>query len=164
MSIQIQWVPLSTYENEDSNVNGFERTVPAITLDQICQEKCTKGPYLIKIDTQGSELDVLRGAENVIQETKFVITEVSFFQFFAGGPQFYDCVKFMKERGFVCYDMFDLSYRPLDGAMSQVDLAFVREKSQFRKAHFYATREQRRKQNERFNPTTQNLPHQEKYK
>lgn len=47
-------------ENEDSDVNGFERTVPAITLDQICQEKRTKGPYLIKIDTQGSELDVLR--------------------------------------------------------------------------------------------------------
>lgn len=76
--------------------------------------------------------------------------EVSFFQFFAGGPQFDDCLKFMKERGFVCYDMFGLSYRPLDGAMSQVDLAFVREESKFRKVHFYATREQRREQHQRF--------------
>ena len=57
----------------------------------------------------------------------------------------------MKERGFVVYDIFDLKYRLLDGAMSQIDIAFVPEKSELRKFHFYATREQRKQQNQRFN-------------
>ena len=132
-------------EDEDSDVNGVERTIPAMTLDNICSERDTKGPYLIKIDTQGSELEVLKGAQTILKDTEFVILEVSFFKFFKGGPQVYDCISFMKNLGFVPYDIFDLQYRLLDGAMSQVDIAFVREQSQLRKYHSYATREQRAK-------------------
>lgn len=133
-------------EEEDSDVNGVERTIPAMTLDDICSERSTEGPYLIKIDTQGSELEVLKGAPIVLKDTEFVILEVSFFEFFKGGPQVYDCMAFMKEQDFVAYDIFDLQYRLLDGAMSQVDIAFVREQSHFRKYHFYATGEQRAEQ------------------
>ena len=136
-------------EEEDSNVNGVERTVPVVTLDQVCQEKGAEGPYLIKVDTQGAELDVLMGAEAILKETEFVILEVSLFEFFKGGPQLYDCISFMKERGFVAYDLFDIHYRLLDGAVSQIDIAFVQEKSDFRKLHSYATKEQREEQNKR---------------
>ena len=134
-------------EEENSDVNGVERTVPVVTLDDLCRERNTRGPYLIKIDTQGSEIDVLMGAETVLQETEFVILEVSLFEFFRNGPQIYDYITFMKDRGFVPYDIFDLQYRPLDGAMSQIDMAFVRENGHLRRYHFYATREQRREQN-----------------
>ncbi|GAB4171802.1 MAG: FkbM family methyltransferase [Coleofasciculaceae cyanobacterium] len=130
-------------EEEDSDVNGVERTIPGMTLDNICSERRTEEPYLIKIDTQGSELEVLKGAQTVLKDTELVILEVSFFEFFKGGPQIYDCMTFMKEQGFVAYDIFDLQYRLLDGAMSQVDIAFVRDESNLRKYHFYATREQR---------------------
>jgi FkbM family methyltransferase len=136
-------------EEEDSNVNGVERIVNAVTLDDICRDRGTKGPYLIKIDTQGSELDVLIGAEEIFQETEFIVLEVSLFEFFKGGSQLDDCIKFMKERGFVVYDIFDLQYRLLDGAMSQVDMAFVRDNSCFRQFQFYATQEQRNQQYER---------------
>jgi FkbM family methyltransferase len=137
-------------EEEDSNVN-FERIVPAVTLDNVCRDRKTSGPYVIKIDTQGSELDVLRGAETVLRDTELVILEVSFFEFFKGGPQIYDYITFMKERGFVAYDVFDLQYRLLDGAMSQCDIAFAKNDSCFREFHFYATREQRCAQNKRLN-------------
>lgn len=130
-------------EDEDSDVNGVERTIPGMTLDNICSERGTEGPYLIKIDTQGHELEVLKGSRTVLKDTELIILEVSFFEFFKGGPQIYDCITFMKDQGFVAYDIFDLQYRVLDGAMSQVDMAFVREQSHLRKYHFYATREQR---------------------
>lgn len=130
-------------EEEDSDVNGIERTIPGMTLDHICSERRAEEPYLIKIDTQGSELEVLKGAQTVLKGTELVILEVSFFEFFKGGPQIYDCMMFMKERGFVAYDIFDLQYRLLDGAMSQADIAFVRDESKLRNYHFYATREQR---------------------
>lgn len=138
-------------EEENSNVNGFERIVPAVTLDDICRDRKTIRPYLLKIDTQGSELDVLRGAETVLRDTELVILEVSIFEFYKGGPQIYNCITFMKEHGFVAYDVFDMQYRLLDGAMSQADIAFVQEGSCFRRFNFYATREQRRERNKRFN-------------
>jgi hypothetical protein len=62
-----------------------------------------------------------------------------------GGPQLYDVVTFMESHGFVVYDIFGAHYRPLDGAMAQVDMAFVKENNQFRKYHIYATQEQREK-------------------
>ena len=40
-------------EEEDSNVNGVERTVTVINLDRVCQDREAEGPYLIKVDTQG---------------------------------------------------------------------------------------------------------------
>jgi len=39
---------------------------------------------------------------------------------------------------------------PYDHALSQVDIAFVKKRSLFRKFHGYATREQREKQNKEF--------------
>lgn len=141
----------STYlEREGSDVNGVPRTVPAETLDNLCEDKNASGPYLVKVDVQGAELDVLSGATKVLNETEYLILEVSLFEFFEGGPQFYDVVHYMKSCGFVVYDIFGLQYRPLDNAMSQVDMAFVRDKSQFRKYHFYGTKKQREEQTKRF--------------
>ena len=137
-------------EKEDSDVNGIPRVIEAITLNDLCKEKRTKGPYLLKIDTQGAELEVLKGAEAILPETEFVIIETSFFELFKGGPQFYDCVNYMNEKGFVVYDLFDLRYRLLDGALAQVDLAFVKENSALRMLHFWATKEQREQQNKAF--------------
>jgi len=133
-------------ESEDSNVNGVPRTVPAVTLDSLCQDKKTLGPYLIKIDAQGAELDVLEGAARVLREAEFVLLEVSFFQFFEGGPQFHDVVQYMKSKGFVVYDVFGLQYRLLDNALSQADVVFVLETGRFRAHHYYATRDQRERQ------------------
>jgi len=137
-------------EEEDSNVNGVERIVPLITLDNYCQDQQAQGPYLIKIDTQGAEIEVLKGANQILEDTSFIILEVSLFEFFKGGPQLYDCITYMKSKGFVVYDIFDPQYRLLDGAMSQVDVAFVRESSHFRQYHFYATQEQRDLQTKQF--------------
>lgn len=134
-------------ENEDSNVNGVPRVVPAITVDGICTGRKLDGPFLIKVDVQGAELDVLMGASRTLGDTEYVLVEVSFFQFFDGGPQISDVIRFMKGKGFVPYDMFDFQYRLLDGAMSQADIAFVKETGKFREYHFYAKRNQRELQN-----------------
>ncbi len=136
-------------ENEDSDVNGVPRRVMADTVDNLCKNRNTIGPYLIKADVQGGELEVLSGAKEILKETEYILLEVSLFQFFTGGPQFYDVVNYMKSCGFVVYDIFDVQYRPLDGAVSQVDLAFVRENGRFRVHQMYATPEQRRVQTKR---------------
>jgi len=137
-------------EKEDFNVNGVPRTVPRLTLAQLVGNAKLKPPFLLKVDTQGSELNVLSGYEDHLQDTEFVLLEVSLFKFFEGGGQLHDVTAFMKSRGFVAYDVCDLQYRPLDGALSQLDIGFVKEGGQFRQHHFYATLEQRREQFSKF--------------
>lgn len=131
-------------EQEDSDVNGAPRTVPMVTLDEWCGH--LPGPYLVKIDVQGAELEVLAGAERVLQETQFIVMETSLFEFYKGAPLVHDVVRFMSDRNFVLYDILGLQYRLLDHALSQVDLAFVPAHSPLRRDQSYATPEQRRKQ------------------
>jgi FkbM family methyltransferase len=136
-------------ETEGPAVDGIEREIATLTLNGLVEELNLSGPYLIKIDTQGSELDVLEGAARLLPETEFIVLEVSFFNFFQDAPMAYDYIHFMKERGFVIYDIFDLSYRLLDGALSQVNMAFVRADSKFRQVHIYANPKQRQEQDQR---------------
>jgi FkbM family methyltransferase len=132
-----------------TDVNGVPRTIRAVTVDGLITEGGLAGPYLLKVDVQGAELDVLRGAEALLKDAEYVLLEVSFFKFFEDGPEFTDMVQFMKERGFVPYDIAALQYRPLDHALSQADVAFVKEQGPFRIHHFYATPAQREEQNQR---------------
>lgn len=53
---------------------------------------------------QDAELDILLGGEEILRDTEYVLVEVSFSEFFKGGPLFYDVVTFMKSRCFVAYD------------------------------------------------------------
>ena len=139
MHVHKDWVGSSIYrETEGKHVDGKDRTVPLKTLDTLCHECELSGPYLIKVDVQGAELDVMAGAKQVLGQTEMVILETSLFQFFVDGPQFHDTVSVMREYGFVVYDIFGLQYRLLDGALSQVDLLFVREEGIFRQQHVYA--------------------------
>lgn len=135
-------------ERENSDVNGVPRSVQAVTIDSIAQERELKGPFLIKADVQGAELDVLRGASKVLQQTDMVVLEVVLFDYFEGGNRFSDVINFMSERGFAVYDVFGLHYRLLDGALSQVDVCFVADNSIFRKHHVYASTAQRANHNE----------------
>jgi len=130
-----------------TGVNGVERTVRSVTIDRLVAEKRLSGPYLLKVDVQGAELDVLAGAERTLGDAELVVLEVSFFKFFEAGPECAEVIAYMKGRGFVPYDIVGRQYRPLDGAMSQADIAFVREDGIFRRQHAYATAEQRQAQN-----------------
>jgi FkbM family methyltransferase len=132
---------------EGTDVDGVRREVRAITLDRLVGERSAHPPFLIKIDVQGAEIDVLAGGQKTLAGTEYVLLEVSLFHFFHQGPTFCDVVAYMKSKGFVPYDVYGLQYRPLDGALSQIDIAFVKERGQFRTSHYYATPEQRAEQN-----------------
>ena len=133
-------------EVEGAAVDGAPRQVPVVTIDGVCAEKNLNGPYLIKVDVQGAELQVLAGATRTLRETEAVILEVTLFGTIIGGPQFSDVVAFMKQHGFVAYDFCGFLYRPFDNALSQVDMVFVREQGLFRRSHVFATPEQRKVQ------------------
>jgi FkbM family methyltransferase len=148
LNVHADWVGSSTYvEAEEPGVNGTPRTVRMATLDGLIAQRDLPGPYLLKIDVQGAELDVLAGASVTLSKAAYVLLEVSFFRFFGNGPQLGEVVAFMHARGFVAYDLANPHYRPMDGALAQVDLAFVPDASPLRARHAYATAEQRARLN-----------------
>jgi FkbM family methyltransferase len=149
LNVHEDFVGSSLYREveEGTGVNGVPRQVPAVTLDGLVAQRQAQPPFMVKVDVQGAELDVLSGAETTLRDTELVLLEVSLFQFFQGAPLVCEVVAHMKRRGFVPYDVLGLQYRPIDGALSQLDVVFVKEDGPFRSIHAYATAEQRRAQN-----------------
>lgn len=139
-------------ETDGGYADGIPRQIPVVTIDDLCTKRDLRGPYLIKIDVQDAECEVLDGAKKVLEDTELILLEVSLFQFHINGPQLYDLVNYMKNQGFVVYDIFGGSTRPLDDALASVDMAFVKENGRFRKHHFYALREQRENLTKQLHP------------
>jgi FkbM family methyltransferase len=103
------------------------RNVPSVRLDDICGRGKLSGPYLIKIDVDGKEIAVLQGATETLKASEYVIVEATLF------VQLYDVMDFMRSQDFVAYDFVDHMYRPSDGALWQVDIAFVKKNGIFRR-------------------------------
>jgi FkbM family methyltransferase len=112
------------------------RTVPMVRLDDVVRRP---GPYVLKVDVEGAELGVLSGALQILPECDLVLLEVSFFQLVEGMPQFHEVVAWMHEHGFVVADLYNGHNRPLDGALAQMDVAFVQEHGRFHQEQHYAT-------------------------
>ena len=125
--------------------DGYEIKVSSSRIDDIVKEEKLKGPYILKIDVQGAELEVLSGAVNTLKYTEVIALEVSLFKFMKGAPDFYEVINYMKNNGFVTYDILQGFYRPLDNALGQVDIIFVKEDGIFRKDHRYASKNQLKK-------------------
>jgi len=83
----------------------------------------------IKLDTQGYELEILKGADRLLSTASAVLMEASLIQINAGAPLLHDVLAFMKERSFITYEIAEIHRRQLDSAMNQIDILFVRENS-----------------------------------
>jgi FkbM family methyltransferase len=94
--------------------------IELITLDAWCAENRPGDVDLIKLDTQGSELDVLRGAERVLESVAVVQTEVEFNPLYAGQPLFGDVDRFLRERGFVLWHLDNLAHHRHHGARTSL--------------------------------------------
>ncbi len=128
----------SSVSDKPANLDDklYTRTISGIPLDQLCREKELVPPYLIKIDVDGNEIDVLAGATQILKDTEYVIVEVTLFS------QMYEIIDFMKSQEFVVYDIVGLSWRPSDHALVQCDMAFVKEKGQFQTNQSYIREDQ----------------------
>ena len=115
------------------------RRVPMRRLDEIVAEAGAPGPYVIKVDVEGAELEVLKGAGALLGETELILLEVSLFELVPGTPQLAEVVGWMHEHGFAVADFYNGHNRLLDGSLAQVDIAFVQESGRFRRDHAYAT-------------------------
>jgi FkbM family methyltransferase len=117
---------LSYYAGEDP---AQQRKVPVAAIDQMIFEGKIKPPHLVKIDVQGSELDVLRGGQKMFDTAEVFIIETSLFEFMPGCPRVHDVVTYMAARDFFLFDLAGFLRRPYENDLAQLDLVFVLAKS-----------------------------------
>lgn len=79
---------------------------------------------LLKIDVQGSDLDVLKGLEENINNVRIIFTEVSFKKIYENSSTFFEIFDFLTKNGFILIDLFPV-YRGVDSELLQSDALFI---------------------------------------
>ena len=118
----------SVYQPLDDVVDRHPRLEPQrlaarqqielVTLDDWCARAGVNRVDLIKLDTQGSELDVLRGAARTLEGVVAVQTEVEFNRMYEAQPLFGDLDRFLRDHGFMLWHLENLSHHRQRGARS----------------------------------------------
>ena len=85
---------------------------------------------LIKIDCQGAEIPILKGATSILEKTDFIILEIPLFgQYNEGVPDFLHHIQFMDSIGFITYDIIENHY--INNFNMQVDVLFINKNHEF---------------------------------
>jgi hypothetical protein len=100
--------------------------VPVSTLDTEFPDPCSlAGPVLLKIDVQGFELAVLRGAAGLLAVAQWIYVELSFVELYSGQPLAPAVIRFLDHHGFEMSGAFNMSEGP-NGEAVQADFLFTR--------------------------------------
>jgi FkbM family methyltransferase len=94
-------------------------------LTDFVKRETIRPPALLKLDVQGYELEVLRGAEELLQAFDWIYAECSFVELYRGQPLADEVITWLRERGFRVQTLDNLA-RDHDGRVVQVDVLFGR--------------------------------------
>jgi FkbM family methyltransferase len=113
---------------------GPGRQIDVVTLDSLVARHGMPG--LVKLDVQGHELSVLQGSTRLLGVTEVFVIEALFVPHH-GLTEFAELVSVMAAHGYVVFDFAGFARRPMDGALGQADVVFVREDSALRQPGWY---------------------------
>ena len=106
------------------------KSYPMATVDQIVNDHFAgKSPDFLKLDVQGYELEVLKGAEKSLQGIQVILAEVNLIDIHQNVGLLAELVQWLNLRDWVAYDICELHRRPLDQALWQADFIFVQRSS-----------------------------------
>ena len=120
----------SVYE-ENTSLPRFEEKILSTTLDhELTSYNIYSTNNLIKLDVQGSELDVLDGLKDKIALFEVIIMESSIKPYNKNAPLFYELYTFMNKKNYVLHDIFDLTrFGKEKSKLVQFDCVFIRKES-----------------------------------
>jgi len=104
--------------------------VSCVTLDDWLNDSnvCLHDDILLKLDVQGHETQVLKGAEKLLHITSIVITEVIVESLYRGQARFVDIVNILAESGFHFHGVLEHGFDKDDSVVS-LDAVFIKNVS-----------------------------------
>lgn len=78
-------------------------TIEITTLDAILPTN--KSVDILKMDVQGFELEVLKGAEKTLTRTKVIVLEVNNHDGYRGAPTYFEIDNYLRQRNFELFDL-----------------------------------------------------------
>lgn len=103
------------------------RVVEVYELDDLVRAAALPRPYFLKIDVQGTELDVIAGAAETLGYANLVRVELSFRELYAGAADHIEVLRALRDHGFVPIGVETALEDPRTGDLLQIDLLAARE-------------------------------------
>lgn len=97
---------------------------PATTIDHEVEANNFKGPFALKLDTHGTEVDILDGAGKTLKETHLICIETYNFM---GQQRFPQMLIHLQNLGFRVADIAEPLFRASDASLWQLDFYLLRK-------------------------------------
>ena len=88
---------LDSFPNSERFTVEKTETLESVSLDQLYQSKEIADIDFIKIDTQGTELSIVKGGQNLLKNVVGLQVEVEFHQLYQGQPLFADMDLYVRD-------------------------------------------------------------------
>jgi FkbM family methyltransferase len=128
-SVSSSLLPMSARHVASAPESAYttEEPVDVRRLDDVAPDLIRPGERVwLKVDAQGSELPILRGAEQTLERVEVVETELSLVELYEGQALFGDMLDHLTARGFSALSLEPLFSDPVTGELLQVDGVFAR--------------------------------------
>lgn len=97
-----------------------QREVEVVTLDDLVEKERLSAPFVLKIDAEGYELEIIEGATKLLNNTDFVIAELSLIKRFNDSCTLGDFIRSMEQRGFRVFTVLYMNNRIIDAVFKRV--------------------------------------------
>ncbi|MEO8399930.1 MAG: FkbM family methyltransferase [Ignavibacteriaceae bacterium] len=108
--------------SKDHNIQKIE----VRKLDDMYGNMDIKFPILLKLDVQGYELEVLRGAKDFLNRVKVVLTEINYSRLYQNQATFKDLFLLLDSYGFAYRGNLVQTVSPINGEVLYTDSVFVK--------------------------------------
>ncbi len=119
----------SLFQDIGTSDSSEKINIPIKRFDSIFGDHDLIFPCLVKIDVQGAELSVLKGMGKLLEAVDLLIVEVRCIVTQMGASHMFEVVDYLRTNHFTIYDVCGLSRRPLDGALTELDIVFCKNTS-----------------------------------
>jgi len=97
-----------------------------VSLDEVVLKENLPYPDLMKIDTQGSELDILKGSKKSAENCSLIYLECPIIEYNLNAPNLNEYINYLNSIDFVPFDICEV--HKIDNVLIQVDILFIKKK------------------------------------